>query len=140
MSRLATLSVSKKTYYKKKFFFLAKCTNKYWISLVQIISQQTKTYYNILPTHANIHLYTPTYSILHFPRALPSRTPLGEGLYLTIYPLSCPNKDTIYPNIPQNSLVQSAPLHDRKVCWPQRAKMCFPIPLICALLIIYSRL
>ena len=28
-----------------------------------------------------------------FPRALPSGTPSGKGLYLTVNPLSCPNTD-----------------------------------------------
>ena len=30
-----------------------------------------------------------------FPRASPSATPSGKGLYLTVYPLSSPNTDTI---------------------------------------------
>ena len=31
-----------------------------------------------------------------FPWALPSGTPIGEGLYLTVYPTSRPNTDTNY--------------------------------------------
>ena len=31
-----------------------------------------------------------------FPRASPSGTPSGEGVYLTVYPSSRPNTDTIY--------------------------------------------
>ena len=30
------------------------------------------------------------------PWALPLATPSGEGLYLTVYPLSCPNLDTVH--------------------------------------------
>ena len=32
-----------------------------------------------------------------FPPALPLKTPLGEGVYLTVYPSSHPNMDTVYP-------------------------------------------
>ena len=35
-------------------------------------------------------------SLKEFPRALPSGASSGEGLYLTVYPSSCPNTDTIY--------------------------------------------
>ena len=31
-----------------------------------------------------------------FPWALPSVTPSGKGVYLTVYPSSCPNTDTIF--------------------------------------------
>ena len=30
------------------------------------------------------------------PRSLPSVTPSGKGVYLTLYPLCCPNSDTAY--------------------------------------------
>ena len=36
--------------------------------------------------------YSPSRS--EVPLASPSGTPSGEGLYLTVYPSSCPNMDT----------------------------------------------
>ena len=33
-----------------------------------------------------------------FPWALPWGTPSGRGLYLIVYPLSCPNTDTVHRN------------------------------------------
>ena len=57
VSRITTLSVITpeeypKTKYKKNNKELwAKCTNKFWISEVQFIPQQTKKYHNILTTH-----------------------------------------------------------------------------------------
>ena len=33
----------------------------------------------------------------------PSGTPSGKGLYLTVYPSSCPNTDTVYPSSPHNT-------------------------------------
>ena len=42
--------------------------------------------------------YTVNYNpyLQEFPQALPSGTPSGKGLYLTVYPFSCPNTDTVY--------------------------------------------
>ena len=36
-----------------------------------------------------------THSPSGVPSALPSGTPSGEGVYLTVYPSSCPNMDTV---------------------------------------------
>ena len=40
-----------------------------------------------------------------FPRAWPSGTPSGKGLYLTIYPSSRPNTDTVQYSAVQNRLL-----------------------------------
>ena len=42
--------------------------------------------------------YTVKYTLClqEFPRASPSGTPSGKGLYLTVYPSSRPNMDTIF--------------------------------------------
>ena len=37
-----------------------------------------------------------TLCLQEFPWALPSGTPSGKVLYLTVYPSSCPNTDTVY--------------------------------------------
>ena len=37
-----------------------------------------------------------TLCLQEFPRTLPSGNPSGKGLYLTVYPSSRPNTDTIY--------------------------------------------
>ena len=37
-----------------------------------------------------------TLRLQEFPRALPSGTPSGQGVYLTVYPSSRHNTDTIY--------------------------------------------
>ena len=37
-----------------------------------------------------------TLCLQEFPRALPTGTLSGKGIYLTVYPLSCPNTDTVY--------------------------------------------
>ena len=39
--------------------------------------------------------YTVKYTLQEFPWALPSGTPSDKGLYLTVYPSSCPNMDTV---------------------------------------------
>ena len=36
-----------------------------------------------------------TLCLQEFSRASPSGTPSGKGLYLTVYPLSCPYTDTV---------------------------------------------
>ena len=39
--------------------------------------------------------YTVKYNLQEFPGALPSGTPSDKGLYLTVYPSSRPNMDTV---------------------------------------------
>ena len=44
----------------------------------------------------DVYLHLPTIKYTwELPQALPLGTPSGGGLYLTVYPLSCPNTDTV---------------------------------------------
>ena len=43
----------------------------------------------------------------------PSGVPLGEGLYLTVYPSSHPNTDTVYPSSRRNTDTFSITKKDR---------------------------
>ena len=57
------------------------------ISLNPVVS----VWYYHLPFFNNVETQVPQ----EFPRTLPLRTPSGEGLYLTVFPWSCPYTDTL---------------------------------------------
>ena len=66
-----------------------------------------------LDTRSNIPL-----CLQEFPQAAPLGTPSGKGVYLTVYPLSCPYTDTVYTDLSHNTDISISKSYTSSIVLP----------------------